>query len=292
MQNVDGATTKFEDRYIDIGGIHTRYWQAGNQGSNVLLLHGIACSVLEWEHNIATLARSHRVFTVDLLGFGLTDKPAQETYSIRRLSQFVLDFLAAMGIGHAHFTGNSMGGRIALDCALIAPDHVDSLVLADPAGIDRHGVLRELRLATIPLLGEILTWPNRLGTRMLWRKAFADPAPFVTKDLISTKVALASQTGAHSAFLKTLRSFVDDKGFPPEQVSQLQDGLPDIQVPVLVVWGRNDRFISVSHAEVLQRLLPNVQVRIFDNCGHTPQIELADQFNKEVLDFWGTLEPR
>jgi pimeloyl-ACP methyl ester carboxylesterase len=156
--------------------------------------------------------------------------------------------------------------------------------------MDQRGVLREFRVATIPLLGEILTWPNRLGTRMLWNKAFADPSPFVTQDLVTTKVALASQSGAHSAFLKTLRSFMNYAGFRPELVSQLHAGLPDIQVPVLVFWGRNDQFVPVSHTEVLQRLLPDVQVRIFDNCGHTLQIELADQFNGEVLNFWGKLD--
>ena len=65
-----------QDQYVQVGRIRTRFWQMGTQGSVVLLLHGIACSVLEWQRNIEALAVHHRVFAVDLLGFGLTDKPA------------------------------------------------------------------------------------------------------------------------------------------------------------------------------------------------------------------------
>jgi pimeloyl-ACP methyl ester carboxylesterase len=144
----------FEDHFISIDGSTTRYWQAGDRGSPVLLLHGIACSVLEWERNIAALATRHRVFAVDLLGFGLTDKPSGADYSISRLAQFALSFLAAHKLPRTHLAGNSLGGSIALECARIAPERVASQVLVDPAGVDRKGTLLEFRLATIPQLGE------------------------------------------------------------------------------------------------------------------------------------------
>lgn len=278
------------DQYVNVKGIKTRFWQAGTQGSAVLLLHGIACSVLEWEHNIAALAQSHRVFAVDLLGFGLTDKPARETYTIRRLSQFVLDFMAAQGLSSAHFAGNSMGGRIALDCAQIAPDRLASQLLLDPAGMERKTTLLEFRLSTIPLLGELFTLPNRIGTRMLWRKAFADPDTFVTDALVTSKVELASLPGAQAAFLKTLRSFVGFGGFEPQQVAQLQAALPAIQTPSLVLWGAQDQLVKPAHADVLRRLLPNVKVEIWERCGHAPMVEMADRFNQTALKFWAGVD--
>jgi pimeloyl-ACP methyl ester carboxylesterase len=280
----------FKDQFITTGGLRTRFWQAGDRGSPVLLLHGIACSVLEWERNIAALAAHHRVFALDLLGFGLTDKPSHQNYSIGRLARFSLDFLTAHNIPSAHFAGNSLGGSIALECARIAPERVASQVLVDPAGIDRRGTLLEFRLATIPWLGEALTRPNRIGTRMLWRKAFADPKAIVTDDMVATKVALASMPGAHAAFLETLRSFVDFGGFRQEHVSALHAALPNIRVPALVIWGRDDQFITVAHAEVLRRMLPNVQVQIWDRCGHAPQIEHPEKFNETTLGFWSRLE--
>jgi pimeloyl-ACP methyl ester carboxylesterase len=275
-----------KDQFTQVGSIRTRYWEAGTSGSAVLLLHGIGCSVHEWESNIEVLAARHRVFALDLLGFGLTDKPAHENYSLRRLARFILDFMKVKGITRAHLAGNSLGGRLALECAAIAPGQVKSLLLVDPAGMARRETLFEFRLATLPVVGEIFTWPNRLGTKMLWRKAFADPSSFVTDALVTTKVSYARQPGAQSAFLKTLRGFLDFQGFRSELVEQLQAALPGIHAPTLVLWGRNDRFVPCAHAEVLRGRLPDAEVQIWDHCGHAPQVECSQRFNQTALEFW------
>ena len=68
-------TTRPQDHFIQVQGHTVRYWAQGEAGSTVLLLHGISCSVVEWEHNIAALATQHRVIALELLGFGLSDKP-------------------------------------------------------------------------------------------------------------------------------------------------------------------------------------------------------------------------
>jgi pimeloyl-ACP methyl ester carboxylesterase len=274
------------DRFIDIGAVHTRYWQEGAAGTPVLLLHGIGCSVLEWTRNVEALASRHVVFAVDLMGFGLTDKPGGEDYSLARLARFALDFMTAVGVPRAHLAGNSLGGRLALECAITEPARVASLLLVDPAGVDGPDTLLEFRLATIPLLGELLTRPNATGTRMLWRKAFADPEPFVTDEMVQTKLALARLPGAHAAFLKTLRGFVGPRGFRPQPLASLHAALPRIQAPALAIWGREDRFVPPAHAGALQRLLPGVQVELWDACGHAPQIECAARFNEAAMDFW------
>ena len=119
------------------------------------------------------------------------------------------------GIDRAHLCGNSLGGRLTLMCADMAPDRVISALLVDPAGIEPREMLFEFRIATLPFLGELLTRPTYLGTKMLWRKAFYNPTPFVTDELIEKKLELASLPGAQAAFLKTLRGFVEFRGFRP-----------------------------------------------------------------------------
>lgn len=121
---------------------------------------------------------------------------------------------------------------------------------------------------------------------MLWRKAFADPTPFVTDDLVRTKVALARMPGAQAAFLRTLRSFMNPRGFRPEAVAQLHAALPAVTAPTLVLWGRDDRFVPPVHAEALRRLMPAAEVRVWEHCGHAPQIEHAARFNETTLAFW------
>jgi pimeloyl-ACP methyl ester carboxylesterase len=275
-----------QDQFIQVGTHKVRYWEAGDKESTVLLLHGIGCSVLEWKHNIEELAQHHRVLAVDLLGFGLTDKPESETYSIHNLAQFVLDFMKAKSVTQVHIAGNSLGGRLALECAVMAPEQVASLLLVDPAGMARRETLFEFRMATIPFLGELFTRPSYLGTKMLWQKAFADPSAFVTDELVNTKVWLARQAGAQSAFLKTLRGFLDFQGFRAELVTQIQSAMPAIQTPTLVVWGREDKFVPFSHTQVLKQKLPNVEIQIWDGCGHAPQVEKATRFNEAALAFW------
>ena len=102
----------FEDRFVTVGGVKTRYWQAGSDGSAVILLHGIGCSVLDWQTNIPALAARHRVYALDMLGYGLTEKPGSETYTIPQLAQFTLDFLSTQEIQRAHFAAFSLGGAL------------------------------------------------------------------------------------------------------------------------------------------------------------------------------------
>ena len=280
-----------EDKFINVGGVRTRYWQEGtNQNSVVLLLHGAACSILEWKENIESLSLNHRVFAVDLVGSGWTDKPttsSSQPYTIPSLTKFVLDFMDSVGITTTpvHFMGNSSGGRLALECARVAPERVASIVLVAPAGIDCDGSLLEFRLSTVPVLGEICTFPNSMGTRMLWNKAFANPSKFVTEDFVKEKVRLSSLPGAQLAFLKFMRNFLTVHGFRRELVDQLHAAMPMMNFPILVILGKSDQFISVRHAEVLRNKLPQVDVQLWDNCGHAPQIEKAEEFNATVSRF-------
>jgi pimeloyl-ACP methyl ester carboxylesterase len=272
-----------EDRYIDVCTFRTRYWKAGSAGSAVVLLAGIGCSVLEWQKNIATLATRHRVYAFDMLGHGLTDKPQKNCYSIAELAHFTLSFLSAHGEDSAHLVGNSLGGRIALECARLAPVRVKSMVLAAPAGIGRETALT-MRLASVPILSELMTRPSRMGTRLLWTPAFHDPS-FVTNGFVETKYALACVPGAHQGVLKTLRNFVSVSGFRIEHVAPLQADMRTLHQPTLLIWGRQDRLVPRDHACILEAKLPRCRTLLFEECGHLPQLEQSRQFNAAVLDF-------
>jgi pimeloyl-ACP methyl ester carboxylesterase len=277
-----------KDQFVDVQGFKTRYWKIDNEGSPIVLLAGIGCSVLEWRDNIEALATSHRVYALDMLGQGKTEKPEGDHYTIGNLARFTLDFLTSQGEERAHFIGNSLGGRIALECAHVAPARVTSMVLVAPAGVgpDTH---INMRLPTVPFLGELLTRPNRKGLRMLWKLAFHDPK-FVTDELIGDKYALASLPGAQAAFLKTLRGFVGLGGFPRVQVQDLRLAMTSMTQPTLVVWGREDRLLPVAHAKILEAALPSQRQIVFEACGHAPMIEEAAEFNKAVLEFLRTVQ--
>ena len=242
------------------------------------------CSVLDWQTNIAALAKRHRVYALDMLGYGLTEKPREETYTIPRLAQFTLDFLSTQEIQRAHFAGFSLGGTVALECARTAPQRVASMVLLAPAGIAREGMLIHFRLASLPLLGEMIMQPSAARLKTFWDLAFLDKS-FVTAEFTANRLRFAVLPGAKEALLKTHRSGLNWRGVRLAHVETVTSALPILKMPTLVIWGKQDNFISPKHAEFLQRLLPKVEVLLIDQCGHLPQIEYSDMFNEAALRF-------
>jgi pimeloyl-ACP methyl ester carboxylesterase len=272
-----------KDVFTDVLGYTTRYWVLGDQGSDIVLIHGISCSVLEWEHVIDALSKSHRVYAIDLIGHGLTDKPSELDYSIADFSKHVLAFMDAMNISAANLIGNSLGARIAMECAAIAAHRVTAVILSAPAAVD-NPTLFEFRVASIPFLGELATAPNTLGTGKIWRSAFADPR-FATKEMVTEKVALAKQPGAGKAFLKGLRNMLGFGGFKTSALKDTQDKAMLIKARTLVIWGQQDRFLPVSHLATLLKWMPTAESVVLDSCGHVPMIEKAREFEKICLAF-------
>jgi hypothetical protein len=124
------------------------------------------------------------------------------------------------------------------------------MVLAAPAGIGRETALT-MRFASLPVLGNLLTRPSRMGMRMLWSPAFHDPS-FVAEGFIETKYALARAPGAHQAVLRTLRSLVSASGSRIEKVAALQAVMRAIHQPTLIVWGQRDRLVPPDHAGIVE----------------------------------------
>lgn len=270
------------DQYIKIKGINTRFWSMGDEGASVILIHGIGCYIEMWENNIEALSHNHRVYAIDLAGFGRSDKPTAQ-YSFPFLTHFVLDFMDMLNIKRASLVGNSMGGGISLQIAIQFPDIVDKLILVDSAGLGKD-VSIVLRLASIPLIGELLTRPSRKGTYRFMKECVYDPS-ILTNDVIELGYRITSLPNAQKAFLKTLRSSCEFGGMNKMVLGTFLEHLHKITAPTLVVWGQQDKIIPVDLAHVAEKRIPNAKLHIFDPCGHFPQIERSEEFNNLVLDF-------
>jgi 2-hydroxy-6-oxonona-2,4-dienedioate hydrolase len=123
-----------EIAYVDAGGIRTRYLTAGDKGAPpLILLHGTASSFETFCANIEAHAKHFRVYAVDMIGNGFTDKPDHLNFAPVYV-QHVKDFMAAMGIARASFLGVSLGSFVAAKLALDTPTLVDKIVMASPFG--------------------------------------------------------------------------------------------------------------------------------------------------------------
>lgn len=110
----------------------------------------------------------------------------------------------------------------------------------------------------------------------------------MTAEFLDARLKLAHLPGAHATFLKALRSGLGLRGFPMADVAALQAALPSVKAPALVIWGKQDKFLSFEHSAILKRLLP--KVRVDDQCGHLPLVVAAGERKSPAHVSGGLLE--
>jgi 4,5:9,10-diseco-3-hydroxy-5,9,17-trioxoandrosta-1(10),2-diene-4-oate hydrolase len=248
----------------------------------VILVHGLGGSIENWVYNVESLGQHHRVYAPDLKGFGRSDK-TPVLHDIDELVQFISDFMTVQHIDKASLAGNSLGGGLVLQFAIRFPDKVDKLVLVDNAGMGSD-VIVDLKLASLPVLGELLSRPSLKSIANLWRKVVFN-ASLVTEELVEQTYKLATLSGARNALLATLRAGIGIRGQRANLTRPLIESAAKIAVPTLIIWGQQDRIIPVAHAHIAAETIPHARLEIFDRCGHMPQLEHPDQFNALVLEF-------
>jgi len=280
-----------DDMTVDVGTVRTRYWTVGDEGPPLVLIHGIGASVESWAETVRPLAKTHRVYALDLVGFGQSDKP-DAPYTLSFLAQFVADFMEGQDIGRASIIGHSLGGGVALKLALEHAEKVDKLVLVSSAGLGREGHIF-FKLGSLPLVGEVLTRPNRERTAQFLEEMFYDPE-MVTDELVDLNYDLMSRPGAQEAYLAALRSIATVFGARKTVIRSIVDNLDEVTAPTLVVWGEQDAMLPVSHAHVAAEAIPDARLHIFERCGHCAPMERAEAFNALVSEFlngeWTTEE--
>lgn len=270
-----------KEHYIEVNGWHTRYVCAGERGPALVLLHGLGASLESWLLNVDALSDEFRVYAPDLIYFGKSAKPARDpTYA--DFEKFVCAFMDAVGIARATLIGNSMGGAIAARTAISAPERVQKLVLAAPAGFGRE-LVWWLRLRSVWDLrprGAPSPWMIQLGLRQLFYKPERAPSQVVT-----AIVGLNQEPGYFDAYRQVIRLGVDWRGVKDALVQEVRDAARQVRVPTLLVWGKQDRVVPVQQLDAAKKYILHARAMVLDECGHAPQIEHPEKFNALVRAF-------
>lgn len=250
--------------YVEVRGVRTHVLKGG-RGKPVLVLHPEFGANL-WAPYHDALAAHFQVLAPDHLGFGESDRPGWLD-GIDDLLFHYLDLLDLLEIERLSIVGTSLGGWIAAAFAVAHPERVDRLVLAAPAGIKVDGVPR-FDVFARPFedtLQHLFHDPSR-AAQML-------PTEFGAEVIVHTYHELTTL-----ARLTWNPYFHDPK---------LQQRLPRLHHPTLIVWGENDTFLPPSHAEAYAALLPAATLKKLPACGHLVPFEQADAFASLAIDFLG-----
>jgi pimeloyl-ACP methyl ester carboxylesterase len=246
--------------------------------ASVILIHGLMDSAEQWRANMDALASAHRVFAVDLMGFGFSSRVTAPVYSMKRLARSIREFMDAQGIPRASIVGHSLGGAVALEFAHDFPERVEKLVLIAPATylLQWRPELRWARqLPFVPraLIGWTLTSRRARGRAL--RDALGDPARFDAAEL-ARRIRPLRVRGTADALVAMLES--------PHH-SDLPQDLARVTAPTLIVWGEKDRAVPRRHGTYHARALPHARLVVIENAGHLPQYEYPDQVNRLILEF-------
>jgi len=272
-----------EHKTISIWGLNVRYVEAGD-GPVVVLLHGLADSHLSWYCNVDALADArYRVIAPDLPGSGDSDKPDHLEYDPVSAADFVYGFTQELHVARFSLVGSSAGGLISGLFALEHPEMVEKMALVGSGGFGRR-VSWLLRALSVPVLGDIVYQPWVNEKMGITKRLFHRP-PAALEELLPEMNRVRQLPGARAAVLRGIRSSITLRGV--RKAGYILDRLKNSDVPLMTVWGAEDRIIPVQHAEDVRRELPGSIVEVIPECGHWPQMEKPSVFNPLLIDFLG-----
>ncbi len=259
-------------------GARMRFIQRGNTGTPIVLIHGLMDSADFWHHNLDALAQHHRVWAIDLVGFGYSSRISEPVYSLHYFARAIREFMDVQGITQAHVIGHSLGGAVTLQLARDYPTRVNQLILIAPGTflINSIGLLHWFaQVPWVPraLMGFALT--SKQARWRAYRNALGNPAHFNPYDA-QLRIQPMRVRGTADALIAMATS---------RWTNNLENELAHISAPTLIVWGDRDRAVPVAHAEKHARALPNAKLVILEGAGHIPHIEFPAIVNPLFNNF-------
>ncbi len=255
-------------------------------GPDVLLIHGLGGTRASFFETAAALSRRYRVHAPDLPGFGSSSKPPLGGYNARWFAESMFGLMDELRIDRAHIVGNSMGGRVAIEMGLLAPQRVNALGLLCPAvawvrrGL--HPIVRLLR----PEFGLLPHGFRRSMVAAQFWSIFHDRDvldPAMGELMVDEFRRIYHTAGARYAFLASARNIYLEapfgaRGFYPR--------LAGLIPPALFVWGSHDSLVPPGFSRHVRNWLPGAEQVTIDSCGHVPQVERAEEINGLLARFF------
>jgi pimeloyl-ACP methyl ester carboxylesterase len=259
------------ERFVPVDGLKIRYLEEGN-GPAVILLHGasLGSSADVWERNISPLA-SHdlRAIAFDQPGFGLSENP--KDYSVAYRSRFILQFMDGLGIKKGSLVGHSLSGAIAVSLAFDHPDRISKVLVLASGSL----------LPPLPEAGEQgaregeeagSSEPTLEDTRALLEHNLFNHA-LITPEVLQKRYRMSTGKNFQAYLERSKLPRGDGKGSVP-----VWERLPDLPVPLLLIYGKQDRGSVAERAALLKERFSHLNLHLLDRCKHLAQWDAASEF--------------
>lgn len=259
------------------GTFDIHYVEKGSGSNHVVLIHGFGSNTYTWKYLIKPLVDAgYHVWALDLLGYGLSDKPLNAPYGLDLFVAQINAFMEGKQIHQAHLIGNSMGGGLALGTAIGNPNKIKSLILIDAFGYP-------MNLPPYLEIGKMLgplsqPFTGRFLVKQILNQVMRDPNK-VTEEQIEAYTLPLQMPGGPEAFNATLQNFNE------KQIIELGKHYNQLRMPILVIWGEKDTWIPLSHYEHFLKDFPQAEGIIIPNCGHILEEECPQEVISATINF-------
>jgi pimeloyl-ACP methyl ester carboxylesterase len=261
------AVAGARSQIITVNGIRIHYYVLGPEaGPPVVLVHGLGGRADDWQNLAPYLTRAgYRVYLPDLPGYGQSEQPATFSFSVPDEASIVVSFLDALHLGQIDLGGWSMGGWIVQRVAAAHPERIRHLMLFDSAGLYAKP-----------------TWNTALFTptnpqELDQLDALLMPHPPPVPDFVARDILRASQNNAW-VVKRALASMLTGRDVTDEL-------LPQLRMPVLLVWGGEDRITPLALGKTMHKLIPQSNLEVIAGCGHLAPSQCAAQAAPAVQAF-------
>jgi len=257
------TTSKNESR-LNVAGTQVQMFSGGS-GPPLVYLHG-AGGTPGWQTHHEDLSQKYTVYAPAQPGFNGTDRPDWVS-TITDVAHFNLEMIQVLGLENYILMGSSMGGWLSAEMAAMDHRNLKALVIIDGAGIrPKTGEIAEIFMVSAT---------TRAGQRFFDTSQVPNYESLIQEP--TQEQVLVEHSNREMASRLCWKPYLHNPTLPHY--------LKKVTTPSLIVWGKQDAIIPVECGELYQQALPNASLKVIDQCGHSPQVEKSQEFNKVVTEF-------
>jgi len=271
--------TNRDSEFAKVQGMDVHYKDQGAERAPcILMLHDIGSSLHTFQHWADTMQLEYRVVRLDLPGFGLTGPHPKGDYSIKMYREFIDKFLAKIGVKRCYIIGNGFGGRLAWEVALAFPKRVRKLVLISPSGFPNHETkktpMERMASGNAIQKRQFRSFTPKSMVRKTLKQSYFDPDK-IKVETVRRHYELLRRKGNRKAYIDRVSQEDYDR----------TRRIKDIEAPTLIMWGTENKVISIEHASYFHKSLPDSKLKMYPESGHYLMEEIASQAAPDVMIF-------